>query len=525
MNEEEQGWVASRFARLSTGIKMLLILSLGLFPLGLIAILASLESARENMLAREGAARAQLEMSAQSIDAAIARSVTTIRAASAAIALSDPGSNVCSATLMRLTRAQSAAGRFTLYDSSNRLRCASPGYRPPPIPANPEGRNSLLAISADGAILRFALFDDDGHIEGVGEFSRETLAEIAGAAAMLQDFDLALSQGARVMPLRDTYQDGPLVRSVTRSTPVLGGRLQLSILAGAVPVSAIEVLMILLPVMMWLFAAIIGWLLVNWLLLRPLREMQRAVAAYEPGDSGLDLPALATPALEIGALGRAFDQVTRTVARHEAELEAGIERQKKLVREVHHRVKNNLQVVASLLNIHARGATNEEVAAAYASIQRRVDALAVVHRNHYAELEENRGVAMRPLVSELCANLRATAPSSASAMTIKLGVEPYYVTQDVAVSVAFLITEIVEFAMFCGAASVTITLAENTADTARLTVETESLREGQVCDEDQFARFDRIVTGLSRQLRSSLDRDPKRGRLALSVAVADKSER
>jgi two-component system, sensor histidine kinase PdtaS len=84
------------------------------------------------------------------------------------------------------------------------------------------------------------------------------------------------------------------------------------------------------------------------------------------------------------------------------------------IREVHHRVKNNLQVVASLLNLHARGAKTEDASAAYASIQRRVDALAVVHRNHYAELEENRGVALKPLISELGANLRANAPAGAA---------------------------------------------------------------------------------------------------------------
>ena len=43
---EAKGWLASRFARLSTGLKMLLILSAALFPLGLIAILVSIESAR-----------------------------------------------------------------------------------------------------------------------------------------------------------------------------------------------------------------------------------------------------------------------------------------------------------------------------------------------------------------------------------------------------------------------------------------------------------------------------------------------
>jgi hypothetical protein len=276
---------------------------------------------------------------------------------------------------------------------------------------------------------------------------------------------------------------------------------------------------------MWIFAAIIGWVIVERLLLRPLIRMQRAVSAYRPGDRQLALPPLATPAKEITQLGSAFDEVTRTIARHEAELEAAVERQTRLVREVHHRVKNNLQVVASLLNLHARGATSEDVAAAYASIQRRVDALAVVHRNHFAELEENRGVALRSLISELAANLRATAPASATNMQIRIDIEPFYATQDVAVSVAFLITELVEFAMFCGAPFVAIALEGQNISSARLSITSDSLTADTPCDDRLFERFDRIVTGLSRQLRSSIQRDTDVGRYALDIAVVDKGER
>src|SRR4030095_299025 len=172
---------------------------------------------------------------------------------------------------------------------------------------------------------------------------------------------------------------------------------------------------------------------------------------------------------------QAFHDVTLTVARHEAELEAAVERQTRLGREVHHRVKNNLQVVASLLNLHSRGSRSDDVASAYASIQRRVDALAVVHRNHYAELEENRGVALQSLIAELTANLRAPAPPSAASRQIRLDVAPLYVTQDVAVSVAFLITEITEFGMLCGATEVSIIVESDGPEHAKLSIKVDSL--------------------------------------------------
>ncbi|HEY0445735.1 MAG TPA: sensor histidine kinase [Allosphingosinicella sp.] len=503
---------------------MLLILSLGLFPLGLIAILASIESARDNSERRVERTLSRLEVKAQRINGLLARSASTIRAASAAVSLTPPGSAVCANTLQRLARAQTTPGRFALYASDGSLHCATPGFVPPQPSTHLARQRSVIEITPDGALLRFALFDDLGVLEGMGEFDREALSHLTLLPGTMPDFDLELWQGERRMVLREGYEPGPLSRPVQSMAPVAGERLKLKIVVGAVPVSAAEVLMILLPLMMLIWTAAISWVVLDRLLLKPLARMQRAVSAYRPGDRELDLPRLTTPAREIVDLGQAFDQVTRTVARHEAELEAAIDRQTRLVREVHHRVKNNLQVVASLLNLHARGAASEEVGAAYASIQRRVDALAVVHRNHFAELEENRGVALRSLLSELGANLRATAPTSAAHMQIRLAIEPYHVTQDVAVSVAFLVTEIVEYAMFCGARSVGVSLAGDGAATARLAVESDALQGDAACDERLTDRFDRIITGLSRQLRSSLERDPGAGRYALDISVLDKFE-
>jgi two-component sensor histidine kinase len=522
VSREGQSWIVERFARLTTGVKMLLILSLALFPLGLIAILASIESARQNSAERAEETLTRLEIKAQRLNSALSRSSITISAASAAISLASDDSRACEETLRRLEAGQFPA-RYALF-AGPRLRCATRGYTPPgAIPAS-KGRRVVMEIAADGEALRFAVYGEDGRLEGLGEYSREMLARLSYIPGTSPAFNLVLSQGEHRMVLRDQYRPTPLVRTVRGTRPIAGDQLALSIALGASPVTAAEILLTLLPVLMWLAAGTVAWFIADRLLSKPLVLMQRAVAAYRPGDRQLNLPNIATPAQEIRELGQAFNQVTQTVARHEADLEAALDRQIRLVREVHHRVKNNLQVVASLLNLHARSARSEDVAAAYASIQRRVDALAVVHRNHYAELEENRGVALKPLVSELASNLRGTAPSTAAHMAISLDLQPLYVTQDVAVSVAFFVTEIVEFAMLCGATSVSISLRRSDNGSARLALGSEALRGEADCDPALFERFERIVIGLSRQLRSVLDRDLEGGSYAIDLAVSPDRE-
>ena len=81
--------------------------------------------------------------------------------------------------------------------------------------------------------------------------------------------------------------------------------------------------------------------------------------------------------------------------------------------------------------------------------------------------------------------------------------------------------------MLCGAGAVSIALAGEGAGpgTAKLAIESDSLRPAAGCETILTERFERIVTGLSRQLRSTIDRDLEAGRYALAVAVVDKAER
>ena len=76
-------------------------------------------------------------------------------------------------------------------------------------------------------------------------------------------------------------------------------------------------------------------------------------------------------------------------------------------------------------------------------------------------------------------------------------------TQDVAVAIAFLVTEIVEFAMLRAPDEpVEIALRRTSELTARLTLSSAVLTGDEAADPDH-QQFERIVTGLAKQLRST----------------------
>jgi len=130
-------------------------------------------------------------------------------------------------------------------------------------------------------------------------------------------------------------------------------------------------------------------------------------------------------------------------------------------------------------------------------------------------------VALRSIVAELTANLRATAPAHAQHLGITLDMIPAFITQDVAVPVAFLVTEIVELVMICDPNGiVAISLAPaNAPGRAILTIESRRLGEDMCERHPGRARFERIVTGLARQLRSHLDYDGAAGRYQVEIAI------
>jgi two-component sensor histidine kinase len=503
---------AERFARLPTAAKLLLILTAVLLPIGIALTVIGSSGIREANAALEGRSEDVARSAANSMEGLIARNALALRvAANGALAQGPVGA--CERARKSLAIAPAIAQTFELEAPDGKPLCTT----------GPVGDTSVLPVVPPGSI-RVRISRDLGSIairDGVerGIATAAVPAQEVRTAALDSGADiraLVLRDGDRELRLIEPSAD--LADRLSYSTwAITNGNIEVRIGIKRQHITAADRLVLLLPVLMWVAAALMTWLLVSRLLIRPLKRLERAVIQYRPGGEAIDLPRKLGPAAEIQELRDAFARAVDRVHESEREMSGALEGQRRLVREVHHRVKNNLQVVASLLNIHGRSAETGEARAAYAGIGRRVGALSIVHRNHFAEMEENRGISLRPLISELAAELRAGAPDPARSLAIDLDLETVYTTQDAAVAVAFLITEIVEFAMLNAPQEpVEISLRRTSDLTARLTLSSAVL----VPEEEQASekvQFERIVSGLAKQLRSSLDR--KLGRYSVDLPV------
>jgi len=505
----------------STGVKMFLILTLALLPLGLIALVASLQAIETADLEKEALLRVAVSQSARKLTADLESDRTALQLTVNNLAATPSDTSICDRLNLFLAKNDRDGGRYAIYDRAGRTLCASHPDLAPIVPSQERfgGPTAQLLDGAPYLLTRVRSRDD--RLVGLIYYSRAHLESAADPATALQNRRLSLHEGHRRLNLSPARPfPAGAVGLTSLSAPLEPPNIVLTMTVRDPPETLARTLSLFLPLVMWFAAAAIGWFVVNRLLIRPLVLLRRTVAAYHPGEVLEPMRRVRTPAREIIALGETFREISEDVATHEAEMAEGLETQRKLTREVHHRVKNNLQIIASLINLHARSAHEPEAVEAYASIQRRVDALSVVHRNHFAELEENRGVGVRALISELSASLRGTAPAEARRFGIQIDSDDLHISQDVAVPIAFLTTELVELAMRLDPQGrMRISVQWQQDDRALLAIQSSGLRESPTMSAYLDDRYGRVLTGLSRQLRAPLDHDAEAGRYAIAITI------
>src|SRR6185437_16692948 len=333
--------LADRFSRLSTAAKLLLILSAVLLPIGIILTWVGETGIRQANAALHGRSEDQSRSVAAAIESLIARDALALRiAANGALAYGVQGA--CDRGTRSLSIAPGVAQSFELETIDGKPICSVGNV----------GDTGAMPLTAPGDIqLRVAP-------GGAGVAVRAGVANGMATAIVpvdeLRNSVADSGDAVRLVGLHDADRELPLIAPSDPNLnvqlnewPLGHGNLLARIGVPDRQIRTTDRLVLLLPVLMWIAAALITWLLVSRLLIRPRKRLERGVTGYQPGQSELDLPRSLGPSEEIQELRDAFARAVARVEESDREMSGALEGQRRLVREVHHRVKNNLQVVAS----------------------------------------------------------------------------------------------------------------------------------------------------------------------------------
>lgn len=122
------------------------------------------------------------------------------------------------------------------------------------------------------------------------------------------------------------------------------------------------------------------------------------------------------------------------------EIEAQILEKEILLKEIHHRVKNNLQTVSSLLSMQGRSTTNAQIKRIIKSSQNRVISMAIIHEMLYTNDNLSK-IEFKPYVEELTAFLMNSVVDSSRKINLNIDIPDLELGIDTAIPLGLLINE------------------------------------------------------------------------------------
>ncbi len=127
-------------------------------------------------------------------------------------------------------------------------------------------------------------------------------------------------------------------------------------------------------------------------------------------------------------------------------LKASLREKELLLKEVHHRVKNNLQVISSLLNLQARHVVDPRALELFKESQNRVRSIALFHEKLYQAKDLGHVEAFEYL-NTLIANLLAAYGAKPTAVSLEVEREDILLGVDVAIPLGLVLNELISNAL------------------------------------------------------------------------------
>lgn len=196
-------------------------------------------------------------------------------------------------------------------------------------------------------------------------------------------------------------------------------------------------------------------------------------------------------------------------------LQKKIDEKETLLREVHHRVKNNLQTVSSLLSLQSRSIEDSEMKSIIKSSQNRVISMAMVHEMLYMRDDLSK-IQYRTYVQELSDYLIRSLKGSDNNVKLTLEVPDINLGIDTAIPLGLLINEVITNALKYGIVEdkpgeITIKLKENGGQNFVLNIGDDGIGFPDTIDPKTTKSLGlKLIHNLARQLKGTIEKDPSK---------------
>lgn len=117
-----------------------------------------------------------------------------------------------------------------------------------------------------------------------------------------------------------------------------------------------------------------------------------------------------------------------------------------LLKEIHHRVKNNLQVVSSLLNLQSRSINDEKALSAIKEGRDRVKSMALIHQNLYSD-DNLTGVEIKDYIEKLVQSLFTSYNIQNEKITLETDIDSLNLDVDTVIPIGLILTELISNAL------------------------------------------------------------------------------
>lgn len=195
-----------------------------------------------------------------------------------------------------------------------------------------------------------------------------------------------------------------------------------------------------LPIITWLLVSAVLYLALDRMVIDNIESLTMLARRLRRGDLSArsELP-VAAPA-EFEALGADLDEMADQIQARNVRLQKAVLEEKLLLREIYHRVKNNLQMIISLLNLQEREATSAEARETLRRAHDRVQSIALAEQSVYqiGPLSEAR---LDKLLEQIASALAASPRPGFGRVDMRLDLEPVAVDAELVVAASLFATE------------------------------------------------------------------------------------